>query len=95
MPACEMPVMVGTTVADVYLLSMQAHKAILETDENGRLSGLPTLPPRAAPVAVIFLYSETVPVATVRRPPCELAGLEIKSDVTAPVIDLQDWNLDS
>ena len=73
---------------------MQAHRAILETDENGRLSGLPTLPPHAR-VEVIFLYPETGPVATVRRPPSELAGLEITGDVTAPVIDLQDWNLDS
>jgi len=73
---------------------MQAHRAILETDENGRLSGLPTLPPRAR-VEIIFLYSEADPGVTIRKPPSVLARLEITGDITAPVIDLQDWNLDS
>ena len=74
--------------------TMHARRAILETDENGRLSGLPTLPPRAR-VEVIFLYPETSPGVTVRKPPTELAGLEIIGDITVPVIDLKDWNLDS
>ncbi|HEY5956155.1 MAG TPA: hypothetical protein VIV60_06370 [Polyangiaceae bacterium] len=73
---------------------MQAHRAILQTDENGRLSGLPTLSPHAR-VEVIFLYPEAASVAAVRRPPPELAGIEITGDVTAPVIELKDWNLDS
>lgn len=72
---------------------MQARKAILETDEHGRLSGLPTLPPRAR-VEVIFLYPEAGQAVGVRKPPPELAALQVMGDVTAPVIELSDWNLD-
>jgi hypothetical protein len=71
---------------------MQARRAILETDENGRLNGLPALPP-CARVEVIFLYTDAGSAASVRKPPSELARLEITGDVIAPVIDLQDWNL--
>ena len=72
---------------------MLARKAILETDEHGRLSGLPTLPPRAR-VEVIFLYPEAGQTVGVRKPPSELIALEIKGDVVAPVIEPSDWNLE-
>lgn len=47
---------------------MQAHRALLETDENGRLNALPSLPPHAK-VEAIFLVLEAGQTGVVRTPP--------------------------
>jgi hypothetical protein len=72
---------------------MQAHRALLETDENGRLSSVPPLPPHAK-VEAIFLVLEPGQTAGRRTPPPELAGLRIAGDIVAPAIALEDWKLD-
>jgi hypothetical protein len=70
---------------------MQAHRALLETDENGRLNAVPPLPPHAK-VEAIFLVLE--PEQTVSRmPPPALVGLRIAGDIVGPAIDLKDWKL--
>jgi len=73
---------------------MQAHRALLETDEQGRLKEMPVLPPRTR-VEAIFLVLEEPPSSptVVRRPPAELAGLQIVGDVIAPAIDEPDWSV--
>jgi hypothetical protein len=72
---------------------MQAHRALLETDENGHLRAVPPLPPHAK-VEAIFLVLETGRTAGARMPPPELEGLRIVGDVVAPAVELPDWNLD-
>ena len=72
---------------------MQAHRAVLETDEQGRLSAIPLLPP-CAKVEAIFLVLDPGQDASARVPPPELAALRICGDVVTPVIPPQDWNLD-
>jgi len=72
---------------------MQAHRAVLETDEKGQLSAIPPLPPRAK-VEAIFLVLDSGQSATTRVPPPELAALRIVGDVVAPAIPSQDWNID-
>ncbi len=69
---------------------MRAHRAVLETDEQGRLKDLPALPPRAR-VEAIFLVLEDTAEGPVRVPPPELAGLRILGDVVAPALDESDW----
>jgi hypothetical protein len=72
---------------------MQAHRALLETDEHGHLRAVPPLPPNAK-VEAIFLVLDTGCTARTRTPPPELAGLRIVGDVVAPAVELPDWNLD-
>ena len=72
---------------------MQAHRALLETDENGHLSAVPPLPPHAK-VESIFLVLDAGRTARTRTPPPELAALRIVGDVVAPALELQDWKLD-
>jgi hypothetical protein len=73
---------------------MQAHRALLETDENGRLSAVPPLPPHAK-VEAIFLVLDAGRTAGVRTPPPEMTGLQIHGDVVAPAISPEEWNLRS
>ena len=73
---------------------MQAHRALLETDEQGRLRDVPVLPPRTRVEAIFLVLEEPEASPTaMRRPPAELAGLQILGDVTAPAIDEPDWAL--
>jgi hypothetical protein len=72
---------------------MQAHRAVLETDEKGRLSAIPLLPP-CAKVEAIFLVLDPGQTPRVRVPPHELAAMRICGDVVASAIPPQDWNLD-
>ena len=71
---------------------MQAHRALLETDEKGHLSALPPLPPNAK-LEAIFLVLDAGRPGRTRTPPPELATLRIVGDVVAPAVELQDWNL--
>jgi hypothetical protein len=72
---------------------MQAHRALLETDENGCLSALPPLPPNAK-VEAIFLVLDAGRAGRTRTPPPELAALRIVGDVVAPAFESQEWNHD-
>ena len=74
------------------LKRMQAHRVLLETDEKGRLGAVPPLPPHAK-VEAIFLVLDPERAAGARTPPPELSALQIKGDVVAPAIDLQDWDI--
>jgi hypothetical protein len=71
---------------------MQAHRALLETDENGRLNAVPSLPPHAK-VEAIFLVLDAGRIASARTPPPELTGVQIHGDIVAPAISPEDWNL--
>ncbi len=71
---------------------MQAHRVLLETDENGRLNAVPPLPPHAR-VEVIFLVLDADRTAKLRTPPPELAALKIHGDIVAPAIPPEDWKL--
>jgi len=73
---------------------MQAERLILETDDTGRLLGIPDLPPRRQVEAIFPLLPEKAGANVVRRqPPSELAGkAKIIGDITAPVIDESEWD---
>ncbi|MGK3962281.1 hypothetical protein WMF38_55395 [Sorangium sp. So ce118] len=73
---------------------MQAHRAVLETDEQGRLKDMPVLPPRTRVEAIFLVLEEPPPSPTaVRRPPAALSGLQILGDVVTPAIDEPDWGV--
>jgi hypothetical protein len=69
---------------------MQAKRAVLETDSQGRLKSVPTLPPDAQ-IEAIFLVLEPGAEGKGRTPPPELAGIKILGDIMAPGIDQDDW----
>jgi hypothetical protein len=75
------------------ICGMQAHRSLLETDENGRLSAVPPLPPHSK-VEAIFLVLDAGQAGKTRTPAPELAALRIVGDVVAPAVEFQDWNLD-
>jgi hypothetical protein len=72
---------------------MQAERVILETDDDGRLIGVPELPPRRQ-VEAIFLLLPPADQETARRtPPAELAGKAIiRGDIVSPILPAEDWN---
>lgn len=70
---------------------MQAYRALLETDEQGRLKEMPALPPRARIEALFLVLEEPPPPPPpVRRPPAELSGIQILGDVLTLGIDEPD-----
>lgn len=70
---------------------MQAEKWVLKTDEQGKLRGLPALPP-CTQVEVIVLYSPT-PIVHPRKPPVELAGqVTLLGDMIQPLVPTEDWD---
>jgi hypothetical protein len=70
---------------------MQVERAILETDESGRLKSLPPLPPRER-IEAIFLALDTADGKPVRTPHPELAATtKIRGDLVAPAFDEEDW----
>lgn len=71
---------------------MQAKRALLETDAQGRLLSVPSLPPDAK-IEAIFLVLDPVASGTVRKPPAELGGLKILGDIVSPAIDEHDWDM--
>ncbi|MDX2020822.1 MAG: hypothetical protein SF187_11320 [Deltaproteobacteria bacterium] len=74
---------------------MEAHRVLLETDDQGRLTGTPALPPLAR-VEAIFLVLENLPPATAKRKPAAgVANLQILGDVMGPAIDEDDWTIGS
>lgn len=74
---------------------MKAHRAIVETDEQGRLKDLPVLPPHATVEAIFLVLDDRAKAAMNRRPPAALAGIKINGDIVAPAIDEGDWSLSS
>jgi hypothetical protein len=73
---------------------MQAHRVLLETDEQGKLKEMPVLPPRARVEAIFLVLEEPPPPPPpVRRPPAELSGLQVLGDVVTPAIDGPDWGV--
>lgn len=71
---------------------MQAKRAVLETDGQGRLKSVPALPPDAK-IEVTFLVLDAASPGAARMPPAELAGLQIVGDIMAPAIEQDDWAL--
>jgi len=80
----------GTDRTAWYHIVVQAHRELLETDEQGPWRVAPNLPPLAR-VEAIFLVLGPGQPRTSRQPPPELAKLRITGDVVAPVIDEKDW----
>jgi hypothetical protein len=73
---------------------MHAHRALLQTDEHGRLKDVPVLPPRTRVEAIFLVLEEPTSSPTaMRQPPAELAGLRILGDIVTPAIDEPDWAL--
>ena len=75
-----------------YHTVVQAHRELLETDEDGHLRVAPHLPPLARVEAIFLVLGPDQP-RTSRQPPPELAKLRIIGDVVTPVIDEKDWGL--
>jgi hypothetical protein len=73
-----------------YEVIMQAKRAMLETDGQGRLKSVPSLPPDAK-IEAIFLVLEPGSSLATRTPPPELAGLKIVGDILSPAIEEGDW----
>jgi hypothetical protein len=65
---------------------MEAHRALIETDEHGRPKDLPTLPPRAKVEAIFLVFERSPETTRDRRPPVSLAGLEITGDIVGPAV---------
>jgi hypothetical protein len=74
---------------------MQAHRVMIETDEQGRPKELPVLPPHSKVEAIFLVLEEGAKAATERRPPASLAGVKIVGDIVAPAIDESDWTMTS
>lgn len=74
---------------------MQAHRVLIETDEQGRPKDLPTLPPHAKLEAIFLVLEEGAAPNGERPPPPSLAGLQILGDIVAPAIDESDWAITS
>jgi len=73
---------------------MFAEKLILRTDSQGKLTGLPVLPPDEE-VEVILLLKEHSRRKVRRLPPAELAwqGAQLHGDDIGPAIPESDWNM--
>lgn len=71
---------------------MLAEKLILETDAQGRLKHIPTLPANAR-LEAIFLVLQENPNTQVRRTPSpKIAGQgEILGDIMTPVVAPDEW----
>ncbi len=70
---------------------MRALRILFETDDEGRPTAVPKLPPRAR-VEAIFLVLDEGPAEPARRPSPELAAsIRIVGDPIAPVLDPEEW----
>ena len=71
---------------------MLAERFVLRTDREGRLTGLPVLPPNEE-VEVIVLRKEPAPSSRPAQPSLKLRGSATWiGDPTAPVYDDVEWN---
>jgi hypothetical protein len=72
---------------------MQAERVILETDDKGRLLGVPELPPRRQVEVIFLVLPPTDQIRARRTPPAELAGKAIiHGDIVSPILSADDWN---
>ena len=71
---------------------MQAKRALLETDGQGRLKSVPELPPDAK-IEATFVVIEPGSSGADRQPPAALKGIEIVGDIMNPAFDEDDWDL--
>lgn len=73
---------------------MQAQRVMLETDAQGSIIGLPTLPPHTQ-VEVIFLFDPPhAPSVRKRHPAPELAGkMLLAGDLLSPVCMTEEWDV--
>ena len=73
---------------------MCAEKLMLRTDNQGKLTGLPVLPPNEE-IEVILLRKEHGRHQARRTPPVELAwqGAQLHGDDIGPIIPESDWNM--
>jgi hypothetical protein len=71
---------------------MRAEKFILRTDDEGRLTGLPSLPPNEE-VEVIVLHKRPAASFPRHKPSPTLAyqGAKLLGDDLAPAIALEEW----
>ena len=71
---------------------MQAEKLILETDADGHLKQLPSLPPNSR-IEAVFLVLETTQKGQRRKPSTKIAGKgRILGDIVTPVVPPDDWD---
>lgn len=73
---------------------MYAEKILLETDPQGRLKTMPTLPPNRRVEAIFLVLDEPVlsPPAK-RRPAPNIAGQgKTLGDLIAPIVPEEDWD---
>jgi hypothetical protein len=71
---------------------MQAERLMLETDDNGHLTTVPTLPPRVR-IEAIFLVLDKTSKTKRRQPPPEIAGKgRIIGDILSPVVEPEEWD---
>lgn len=71
---------------------MQAERLILETDDRGRLLGVPELPPHSRIEAIFLVLPGPAEYGARRTPPAELVGkAKIHGDIITPIIPESDW----
>lgn len=74
---------------------MHAEKMLLETDPQGRLKTLPTLPPNCRVEAIFLVLDESVlpPSEKRRRPAPSIAGQgKTLGDLITPIVSEEDWD---
>lgn len=74
---------------------MHAERLILETDDEGRLIGVPSLPRNSRVEAIFLLLPAAAGSEGQRRtPPPQLAGkVKIVGDITASILSDDDWGM--
>lgn len=72
---------------------MHAEKMLLETDSQGQLRTLPTLPPNRRVEAIFLVLDEPIsPPPAKRRPAPSIAGKgKTLGDLIAPIVPEEDW----
>lgn len=71
---------------------MHAEKVILETDQQGRLLQIPTLPPNAQLEAIFLVLKQSSQPAR-RKPSALIAGKgKILGDILAPIASENEWD---
>ena len=70
---------------------MHAEKVILETNQQGQIINLPTLPPNAQ-LEAFFLVLDQNTKKNKKEPSKKIAGKgRITGDIMTPVVDADDW----
>lgn len=73
---------------------MKAEKAILETDQYGRLLRQPDLPPNTRIEAIFLILDGKGKIDKKRKPSVKIMGKgRITGDIMAPVVPPEDWGV--